>query len=218
MQIVDKYFSFPEIQKIGIYSITNIENGKMYIGSSENVYKRMREQAKTIIKNNGLNSEMRKDIKDKNDLYKFKFEVLGTFENGEITDQTLREYETECIKQAAKLGMCYNMVFFAYSNNHERKDKTLYCNEIKTHRKDGLKDVSFSAISNFFSEIKERSAKQGKDYIDYIIESVLIRETLGDGSFENINQAYACLDYFDKYKGYQNFLRTGEKVPEEHIY
>lgn len=97
--------TIPEVRKIGVYAIHNKKNGKYYIGSSVNVYKRMKQQ-KTAIKNYGLNAKIIKDMFSKN--FDVEFLVLQTFENNTITDNQLRKAEYEYIQKYDSIKNGYN--------------------------------------------------------------------------------------------------------------
>ena len=104
MARIDKV-KIPEIQKIGIYAIHNKENEKYYIGSSVNVFKRMKQQ-KSAIKNYGLNSKILKDMFSKN--FDVEFLILETFEDDTITDEQLRKLEWEYIQKYDSIKAGYN--------------------------------------------------------------------------------------------------------------
>ena len=59
---------------IGIYKITNQNNGKVYIGQSKNLSHRKATHIYDLKHNMGHNKEMQKDFNDNPDA--FKFEVL----------------------------------------------------------------------------------------------------------------------------------------------
>lgn len=58
---------------IGVYSITNTTNGRVYIGSSANVISRLSNHEKALIANKHPNAEMQKDF---NDNCHFEFDIL----------------------------------------------------------------------------------------------------------------------------------------------
>lgn len=89
----------PEVRKVGVYAIHNKENDKYYVGSSTNIYNRMKTHRKNIEDMIGSNLKIREDLKSKEDIKKFEFIVLETFEDFQITDIDLRHKESEYIKK-----------------------------------------------------------------------------------------------------------------------
>lgn len=95
----------PEVQKIGVYAIHNKKNGKYYIGSSVNVFKRMKQQ-KRAIKSYGLNDKILSDMFTKK--FDLEFIVLETFEDNTITDKQLRQAEYKYIQKYDSIQNGYN--------------------------------------------------------------------------------------------------------------
>lgn len=89
----------PEVRKVGVYAIHNKENNKYYVGSSTNIYNRMKTHRKNIENMIGSNLKMREDLKSEEDIKNFEFIVLETFEDFQITDIELRKKEEEYIKK-----------------------------------------------------------------------------------------------------------------------
>ena len=89
----------PEVRKVGVYAIHNKENNKYYVGSSTNIYNRMKTHRKNIEDMIGSNLKIREDLKSKEDIKNFEFIVLETFEDFQITDIDLRHKESEYIKK-----------------------------------------------------------------------------------------------------------------------
>lgn len=89
----------PEVRKVGVYAIHNKENNKYYVGSSTNIYNRMKTHRKNIEDMIGSNLKMREDLKSEEDIKNFEFIVLETFEDFQVTDIELRKKEEEYIKK-----------------------------------------------------------------------------------------------------------------------
>lgn len=154
-------FIIPEVQKIGIYAIHNNKTNKYYIGSSVNVYKRMIEHARKILKNRGLNKIMRQDIKTKKDFKNFNFIILETFENNTITDKELRKIELDYIRKYDAFKNGYNLNG-TYTNGQFELNEKLICKEIPTRK----------ATANYqskFDLIQIRLPKGTKEKIKNII-------------------------------------------------
>ena len=104
MAKIDKVI-IPEVQKIGVYAIHNKKNGKYYIGSSINVFKRMKQQ-KRAIKSYGLNSKILGDMFTKK--FDLEFLVIETFDDETITEHQLRKAEWDYIKKYDSIQSGYN--------------------------------------------------------------------------------------------------------------
>lgn len=124
---INELFSIPEVNKIGIYAIYNKKLDKVYIGSSTNVYTRMKQHAANIKRYGGVNKSMILDQIKSSDL---EFSVIKTFEDGEITEKTLRKEEQKYIdlfrKHCGDRALYNNAKAFALGNGN----KKLYCSDM----------------------------------------------------------------------------------------
>lgn len=79
----------------GVYKITNIENGLIYIGSSKNIKKRWKNHIKELNNNRHSNMFLQKDWNEYGE-NKFKFEILEETEldeRWEVEQRYLDEYK-----------------------------------------------------------------------------------------------------------------------------
>ena len=156
-----KQISIPEVQKIGVYAIRNKANNKYYIGSSVNVYNRLKQQKSNII-NYGLNLKLINDMKDKN--FDLEFLIIETFEDGEITDQQLREKELFYIKK-------YNSIENGYNTNIPfatgKFDGLLQCRktEINKHIKQSYDKIYLRLPKGTRDRIKALTEESHNDFI-----------------------------------------------------
>lgn len=111
-------FIIPEIELPGIYGILNVENGKIYVGSSVNLKNRLKQQRTKMRSWNGLNNLMRKDFQSDSDIFKFVFVVFKVFPDlKHFKEIEMREEEREYIEKYTKKGNSYNVhkETFAYA-------------------------------------------------------------------------------------------------------
>lgn len=181
----ESIFLIPKVQKIGVYAIFNRKNGKYYIGSSINVYKRMLTQARAILHHGGVNLHMSKDMQNK-DYESIEFIVLKTFEDGTITDKQLRKAEQEMFKKYNSISNGYNKAD-THGNGQFNEDQLLFCPvmEIKNRKtKFQKKEDKIRAVENYRNKFdliqvrlpkgtKERIINAGEVANDYISSLVL---------------------------------------------
>lgn len=89
----------PDTRKVGIYAIHNKINNKYYIGSSSNINARMKSHRSCMENMGGPNSKFNIDLQSEDDIKKFEFLVLETFEDYQITEFELRKKEEEYINK-----------------------------------------------------------------------------------------------------------------------
>lgn len=102
-----RLINLPTENYSGVYTITNMRNGKVYIGSSVNIMKRAIVHEREIRKSRHSNKSMQKDIK-KDDLFKFDVvEIIDEnkcFDYNELNTKT-RNAEYLYILNAKKEGL-----------------------------------------------------------------------------------------------------------------
>lgn len=97
----------PNVEKIGVYAIHNKTKDKYYIGSSINIYTRMKQQ-KSMINSRGLNYKFLDDVFEIGFKDVYEFLVLKTFEDNTITETELRKWEEFFIEKYNSRNNGYN--------------------------------------------------------------------------------------------------------------
>lgn len=105
---------------IGIYTIINKQNSKLYVGSSINIPRRFKEHKRNLINNKHCNSHLQYSF-NKHGLESFIFEVLDScdLEFLESTEQYWINM-TQCANR--KFG--YNLDICAYNSSHKLSEET----------------------------------------------------------------------------------------------
>lgn len=99
-----------QLRRPGIYSITNTVTGRKYIGSTNNIYKRLCTHRNNLISGNGPTRALQQDY-DKLGKDSFAFDVVEFVKD---SDYDLTEREQFYTTQAFNLpGGCYNREFVA---------------------------------------------------------------------------------------------------------
>lgn len=103
----------------GIYKITNLKNGKIYIGQSQNVYVRCRQHIDALYRGRHPNKDMQKDWKA--DYRSFRADVI------ELCPWTkLNEREEYWIKKLDTIKKGYNKGWVPYKRRAPKKPKRRY--------------------------------------------------------------------------------------------
>ncbi len=66
----------------GLYKITCVENGKVYVGRAEDIHKRWKTHKRQLNSGNHKNGKLQKDWKEYGES-RFKFELLHRWQRGE---------------------------------------------------------------------------------------------------------------------------------------
>jgi len=147
----------PLIEKVGIYAIENIKNGKYYIGSATNLYERLLSHSRQIRLHCGINEKMMEDFETEND---FHFIVLETFEDNEITSDMLFKKEDYYIS-------LYNAVSNGYNSHNVNTFGRLKKGEfVKAHKR--LAQITIRFPHGYLKYLEDHCAKTGESLNGYI--------------------------------------------------
>lgn len=161
----------PKVEKIGVYAIHNLISDKYYIGSSTNVYERMRTHKRNI-KRRYYNSKIEADVESNKENI-FEFLVLETFPNNKIKEITLRRKETEYIEKYNSIEKGYN-IYTSWCNGQYDKNEKLVC---KVHgvQKEKIKNekykdrIQVNLPKGTRDLIKELTGLSGNAYISKLV-------------------------------------------------
>lgn len=159
-----KFCNIPEVQKVGIYAIHNKRNGKYYIGSSTNVYKRL--------KKHNLNGTNKQLIIDR---YKYPSKaweciILKTFPDGTITEKELIEKENDYIKKYDSINKGYNRME-AYCHGREMgflvckienipQQKEAVSVTLPKGTKERIKAAGFSSVNGYINDLIKKDLEE----------------------------------------------------------
>lgn len=161
----------------GIYKITNILDGKVYIGSAVNFTKRKREHYSTLIKGNHHNkylqrsySKIKKDHPNKKIIKYFKWEILEYATEENLLKEEQKYLDNFKIKDKNKINnkICYNMSPIAgnqlgYKHTEETKKKISNLQLGKKLSQEHKGNISKGNMGRIFSEeAKEKIRKSNK--------------------------------------------------------
>lgn len=164
-KVLTGFKNIPEVQKIGVYAIHNKANNKYYIGSSCNIYSRM--------KYHNINGTNRQIIIDRCKYKPDKWEllVLKTFEDGTIKADDLIKAENYYIDKYDSINKGYN-VQRAF-NTSKNKDALLYCRREKVAEKtekacllfpkgtkERIKAAGFSSVNGYINELIKKDLEE----------------------------------------------------------
>ena len=149
---------------ICVYKITNVQNGKSIIGSTKNLYNRIRHYRYDINKENPLKHYNKEFLDDliKYGLINFTFEILEQFDN--ISDIELKNKETEYIYKYDTLNTGYNIridIDGKYIRNNSTKEKQKL--QITSQWKNGIRNNHSKKMQNYWNNTsKERRTQQSE--------------------------------------------------------
>lgn len=169
----------PEIEKIGVYAIYNSKTEKYYVGSSINIFIRMKQHRSAIEKMNHTNKKIMEDLKTEDDIKNFSFLVLETFENLEITDKQLREKE-----------LYYYNLYHAYDGYNSKQHKPVYTGRFLD---DGLLICQPGFLNCKLGNIKIYPSRQILDTMDKLKRV----KNPGGLYWECKNEILRRLEYYD---------------------
>lgn len=113
---------------IGVYSITNMVNGKVYVGSSTHLIQRLKSHEKSLIDGTHGNKKMQRDY---DCVHKFQFDILEIFSvEADISSRkcrgkyNLNELEAKYIQKYDCLNSGYNVQRVVCANNSKCTDET----------------------------------------------------------------------------------------------
>lgn len=149
----------------GIYSITNLENGNTYIGSSIHIYARWKEHISMLEKGTHHQINLRREFSGAEDKNIYEFKILETF--NDIKRKELNEIEDKYILKFRKLGEGYlqktnREIYEAKGFISEKQYKFSSKNSFGymfyeiTSRRTGLTGKRCKAMINFFKRGKHK--------------------------------------------------------------
>lgn len=97
----------------GIYKITNLKNGKVYIGQSQNIYYRRKQHFTALRAHRHENTQMQKDWN--NDSHGFRWDVVEY-----CSIDKLNEREEYWIKQYDSVNKGYNQGWVPYKRKQKK--------------------------------------------------------------------------------------------------
>lgn len=140
----------------GIYSITNLINGKTYIGQSKNIYQRLINHRAQLILNRHDNSHLQRSF-NKHNLENFKFNVIEYCDR-EILTEKERFYISEQIE-------CYNIRETSNSVIHPKRQI------ISDETRKLLSDIKKGKTPSNLNSIQQMNTRKIAYYInDELIE------------------------------------------------
>lgn len=146
---------------ICVYKITNVQNGKSIIGSTRNLYNRIRHYRYDINKENPLKHYNKEFLDDlvKYGLINFTFEILEQFDN--ISDIELKNKETEYIYKYDTLNNGYNIridIDGKYICNNSTKEKLKL--QITSQWDSGRRNNHSNKMQNYWNNTSEQRRTQ----------------------------------------------------------
>lgn len=165
-----KKLQIPELHQPGIYAIHCIKNNRYYVGSSVDVYQRVKLHYSHVHGPfRGINEEMRKDV-EKYGAKSFVFEYLEIYENETITDKFLRDRELYNIKKYNAFIPGYNSKFHdPVVSYHHGKDELIKSNYTQSERGNNKSDRVSATLPK---GTKERIKATGYSLNNFIAEAV----------------------------------------------
>ena len=113
--------NIPNYDGPGVYAIKNEKNGKVYIGDSSDVQRRIRSHFYMLLQKTHTNAEMQLDFNNNDP---FSAEVIRTFPNTANADTEMEAAKREEIKKHDSINNGYNYAFSTTSeilpDNYER--------------------------------------------------------------------------------------------------
>jgi hypothetical protein len=198
-------------KKPGIYKITNISNNKCYIGSSVNVYKRIRRHFYELNKNIHSNKYLQKAFNKYSNL-NFKIEIVETFENIKYND--LLNIEKNYILKYNSIETGYNLIL-----DNSEYFKTL--NKTKDHISKNIKKTSIKVFSfDRFTGNFEKEFNSVSEASRYYKTSSSNISRVCKGSLNYIKDKVFCYKKdFDKNKSYKKEHEWNKNIifSKEHL-
>ena len=151
----------------GIYVIKNLINGKIYVGKSKNIYKRIHQHLydiKTKDRNYNENPHLLNSI-NKYGVNNFDYYVIESFEICENIEQILSEKELYWMNELNTLNpeKGYNLRFDSDGKcfcSDETKEKI--SNRLKNEWENGIRDEHSDKMKEYWKNNDERKIKQSQ--------------------------------------------------------
>ena len=170
-----------DLRIAGCYKITNIINGKVYIGESNNILVRWNQHIRDLKYNIHINQELQKDFNETYNLEYFKFEILKWFD---CTDKTEPEIKALTLYLEAAYYILYKLQGYKLYNIDKcnQKNNSLfngYCNE---HDSDKVEQLINNDPFGVFSELSGKENEIAKIMFSKAID---IDQYLEDKEYNN---------------------------------
>lgn len=184
---------------IGIYSILNLKNNKRYIGSSNNIEKRINCHFSNLLKNKHCNKKLQNSYNKYGKSF-FTYEILEMFEK--IDKKQLLEIEQKYINNY-DFNMLYNILSITNSGGAEALQKECL-----------LLDLRGNVIKEF------NSLKECSDYLNYKVQ--ICSKSINNPSTVRLKYRVVTKQFYDEelelILSWRNYKSVKDKYNQYYMY